>query len=63
MRRNYKDARERCGFDIGDAARALGVSVQTLTSYEDGATSPKADLIHDMCKLYGCTATYLLALA
>lgn len=62
MRRNYKDARERCGLSIGDAARALGLSAQTLTGYEMGRVSPRAPIIIAMCELYNCSPNYLLGI-
>lgn len=34
------------------AAKALGISVQTLSSYEGYKTFPDAPMISDMCKLY-----------
>ena len=60
MRFNYRRAREVCGLSREDAAKSLGVSTKTLGSYESGKTSPSAESLSAMCKLYGCTADSLL---
>lgn len=62
LRRNYRDARERCDLSIGEAARALGVSARTLAGYEMGRVSPRAPIIIAMCKLYDCSPDYLLGI-
>lgn len=60
MRFNYQRAREICGLSRKDAAKSLGMSAKTLGSYESGKTSPSADSLIAMCRLYGCTADSLL---
>lgn len=62
MLRNYRDARERLGLTIGEAAFALDISARTLVAYETGKTSPRAPLIVSMCKLYRCNPDYLLCI-
>lgn len=63
MGMNYRIARENCGFSLSDAAKVLGVSAKTLAGYEEGKTSPKADRLLAMCKLYRCSADRLLSIA
>lgn len=62
MDRNYRDARERCGLTMGEAAIALDISARTLAAYETGKTSPRAPLLVSMCELYGCSPDYLLGI-
>lgn len=57
---NYRKARERKGYTAQEAATALGVSIATLGSWENGKTYPTAQRLIELCKLYGCTADELL---
>lgn len=59
---NYRKAREQAGIKAEKAASELGVSITTLFNWERGDTSPDADKLVDMSKLYGVTVTRLLAL-
>ena len=59
---NYRKARERKGYTIQEAATKIGVSITTLGSWENGKTSPTAQRLIDLCKLYGCTADELLGI-
>lgn len=38
-----------------DAAKALNVSKKTLSSWENGITVPKLDMVEALCKLYDAT--------
>ena len=53
---NYRKARERKGYTAQEAATRLGVSITTLGSWENGKTSPTAQRLIQLCKLYECTA-------
>ena len=47
-----KAARVNANLDQKTAAKAIGVSNKTLGSWENGITSPTADKIPLICKLY-----------
>lgn len=36
------------------AAKAAGISVNTLASYERGAVSPRVEIVDKLCAFYGC---------
>ena len=59
---NFRKAREEAGIRAERAAAELGVSITTLYSWEKGLTSPDADKLVEMTKLYGSKVDYLLAL-
>ena len=59
---NYRKARERKGYTAQEAATRLGVSITTLGSWENGKTSPTAQRLIQLCKLYECTADELLGI-
>ena len=49
-----KAARVNANLTLKDAAKAIGVSVKTLWSYESGLKQPNALHITKMLALYGC---------
>lgn len=59
---NYRKAREEAGVRPERAAAELGVSITTLFNWERGETSPDADKLVTMSRLYGKPIDYLLAL-
>lgn len=59
---NYRKAREDAGVRPERAAAELGISITTLFSWERGETSPNADKLVDMARLYDKKVDYLLAL-
>ena len=59
---NYRKAREGAGVRPERAAAELGVSITTLFNWERGETSPDADKLVTMSRLYGKRIDYLLAL-
>lgn len=59
---NYRKASERKGYTAQEAATRLGVSITTLGSWENGKTSPTAQRLIQLCKLYECTADELLGI-
>ena len=59
---NYRKAREKAGIKAEKAALELGVSISTLFNWERGDTSPNANNIRDMARLYGSTANYLIGM-
>ena len=42
---------------------AIGVSDQTISNWEVGLRTPRADYIRRMCDVLGCSADYLLGLS
>lgn len=50
---SLKAARVNAGFSQKAAAKALGISNQTLCKWEKGKAFPNAKQIAALCKLYG----------
>lgn len=48
-----KAARVNAGYLQKEAAKRLDVSNKTLSSWENGITVPKVDMIDKICNLYG----------
>jgi len=63
MEQRYRKAREEAGIKAERAAAELGVSITTLFNWERGDTSPDADKLVLMSRLYGVSADHLLMLA
>lgn len=57
----FKEARERAGLTVLQAARFLEVSPVAVYKWEDGRTAPEAWRLPKIKKLYGCTVDELLA--
>lgn len=49
---SIKSARVNAGYSQKDASSRLGVSNKTLSSWENGNTVPKANMIDKICRLY-----------
>ena len=49
---SLKSARVNAGYSQKCASTKLGVSNKTLSSWENGTTAPKADMIDRICQLY-----------
>ena len=52
---SLKAARVNARLTQKAAAKAIGVSNKTLSSWENGCTAPTADVIPVICNLYGVT--------
>ena len=52
MKISIEAARVNAGFTITEAAKELGVATSTLSSYENGKTSPRYDVLEKMAALY-----------
>lgn len=50
---SLKAARVNARLSQKAAAKAIGISNKTLSSWENGNTAPTADVIPVICKLYG----------
>lgn len=46
-----------------DLGAAIGVSDQTISNWEVGLRTPRADLLKKLCVVLGCSADYLLGLS
>ena len=60
--RNIRSERIRKGLSIEEAAKELGVSKNTLISWELNNRSPDGAFLVKMVKMFGCTADWLLGL-
>ena len=60
MPRQFKTARKMCNLKLNEAAKILGVSQPTLSSWESGRKSPTIDSILKMADLYKVSTDYLL---
>ena len=49
---SLKSARVNAGYSQKSASAELGISNKTLSSWENGVTVPKADMIDQICRLY-----------
>lgn len=50
-----KAARINVGLTQSESAKALGISKNTLSGYEQGKTIPKLDVAIKMAELYRCS--------
>lgn len=55
MRITLKAARVNANMSRKDVAVALGVSVKTVWSWENGKTRPNLKYVERICKLFGCS--------
>lgn len=55
-------ARHNAGLKQEEAAKAIGVSKNTLVSYEKGRSVPKMDVAQRMAAVYGCSVNQLIFL-
>lgn len=55
-----KKERENLGLSRDKLAEKLGVSYSAIAMYEQGNREPNNELILEMCKIFDCTADYLI---
>ena len=56
-----KDARTKAGMKQEELAKALGVSLRTITNYESGECYPrKRDIYHKLAELFHTEENYFL---
>ena len=55
MKVSIKAARVNAEYTMKEASERIGVSENTLRSWEKMKSSPKAELMPVICKTYGCT--------
>jgi len=58
----FKNARKMCKLKLLEAAKKLGVSQPTVSSWESGRKSPPLEQLIAMSELYGVSIDYLLGL-
>ena len=52
MQITMKEARERAGLELHEAATLLGVGQKTLAKWEAGLSSPRVTQFFKLCMLY-----------
>ena len=56
---NIRSERVRSGMTAEEVAKEVGVSVNTIRSWERGETEPSVTKAVKLASLYGCTIDYL----
>lgn len=57
---NYRSERTRSRLSAEKVGERVGVSKNTILSWERGDTEPTASQLQALADLYGCTVDYLL---
>lgn len=60
--KNIISERSRMGLSQKDLASKIGVSLATVSRWEQGRAVPKGSDLVEMRKLFGCSTDYLLGL-
>lgn len=60
MNLKVKEYRKRSGMTQQDLGKALKKSFRTIQSWESGLSYPNAEVICDMCDMFGCTPCDML---
>lgn len=60
IRLNLITERMKRGLTRGDAAKRIGTSTQSISSWEQGEVAPSARFLVPLCELYSSTPSYLL---
>ena len=55
-----KQLRKVASLTQEEAAKELGISHDTISRWESGATQPTALQIVDICRVYGCKFEYIV---
>lgn len=55
----YREARERAGLTMADAANALGVTKAAISVWENGKNNPLLENLRKMAQLYGVSISQL----
>ena len=58
-----KELRTAAGMKQEDLARRLKVSRQSISNYENSIRQLDLETIEKLCRIFGCTADYLLGLS
>lgn len=62
MRVTFKAARINRNLTQPELAKALGVGVRTIQNWESGASSPRADMMPEICKVLACETNDIIFL-
>lgn len=57
-----RELRRNSNLTLKEVSERLEVTMRSICRYEDGSREPSVDLIIKFCKLYDCTADYLIGL-
>lgn len=57
---SFLSERERAGLTQAEVAKTVGVDQSAVSLWERGKTSPRAALLPELARLYGCTVDDLL---
>ena len=58
----FKEARERAGLSVSEAASRLGITIASIYYWEMGTYVPETKRLPEVAKLYDCSVDYLLGL-
>lgn len=58
----FKEARERAGLSVSEAAARLGITISSIYYWETGIYVPDTKRLPEIAKLYDCSVDYLLGL-
>ena len=56
----FKEARMRCGIAQKTVSSKLGVSIQSVSNWENDTRAPSRENVMKMAEMYGVTTDYLL---
>lgn len=56
----FKEARMRCGIAQKTVASKLGVSIQSVSNWENDSRAPSRENVMKMAEMYGVSTDYLL---
>ena len=62
MKVTLRAARVNRNLTLSEAAKALNVGERTLSYWENGKSSPRADKMAKICRLYECTPNDIIFL-
>lgn len=60
VKNNIRSERARMDYTQAELGEKLGVSVDTVRNWEDGATQIRISQLIDMAELFSCSIDYLL---
>ncbi len=59
---SFLSARLKAGFSQAEVANIIGVTDAAVSMWETGKTRPRAAILPEIAKLYGCTIDELLSM-
>ncbi|MCI5500028.1 MAG: helix-turn-helix transcriptional regulator [Clostridiales bacterium] len=58
---SFLSARTKAGFSQAEVAERIGISDAAVSMWETGKTNPRASILPELARLYGCTVDELLS--